>query len=433
MARVFVSYRRADGVYAVGWIVERLERMGVGGMQSAFHDGDLRDGDDFARALDAEVESCDVVIAVMGREWMGRRTNGRARIQDPDDWIVRELSSSLRQHKRVVPVRIGGVEPPLASELHPDIAEIARLQGRPLSEASDLDRLERCVASHLEEIDQERAKRDGLNEPVELPPFPHLRLTATSALVAAIVFGIVPILLPASQFSGRGWMVSAAIAGATAGAVAAVSIALDRWISLVATFRWRKIGLGAALLVVVTSLVSVNIAQVSNLAIQYWIALTLFSAALAAPAIAATAVAVSMPGTTNFDLAGRARHIRVLLTANRQGLALLAILCAAAGPILVVRTVSNDSSDSTGFEIVSSISLAALMAGILLAVHLWTEAKLAPIYAELTRDLTTLPERYVDNAGLDWDGDRLAPTRVAFIVLLPVLVALPVALWAVLG
>ena len=39
MARVFISYRRADGQYAVGWIEERLARLDeVTSVRTAFRD-----------------------------------------------------------------------------------------------------------------------------------------------------------------------------------------------------------------------------------------------------------------------------------------------------------------------------------------------------------------------------------------------------------
>ena len=90
MARVFLSYRRADGRYAVGWIAERLTKLDeVTEVRTAFRDGELRCGDDFPAALAGEIESCDVLVAVIGPNWLGRRAEGTPRIQDPTDWVGR--------------------------------------------------------------------------------------------------------------------------------------------------------------------------------------------------------------------------------------------------------------------------------------------------------------------------------------------------------
>lgn len=43
-----MSYRRADGLYGVGWLAERLRSLdSITGVETAFHDAALRAGDDF--------------------------------------------------------------------------------------------------------------------------------------------------------------------------------------------------------------------------------------------------------------------------------------------------------------------------------------------------------------------------------------------------
>jgi hypothetical protein len=59
MARVFISYRRADGQYAVGWLAQRLAMMETDPtVEVAFRDGDLLAGDNFHDALAEKVREC---------------------------------------------------------------------------------------------------------------------------------------------------------------------------------------------------------------------------------------------------------------------------------------------------------------------------------------------------------------------------------------
>ena len=173
VARVFVSYRRADGVYAVGWLAARLRLLDlVNGVETAFHDSTLRAGDDFPDALQDELDQCDLVIAVISPEWYAAR-DGELRIKDPDDWVVREIATAFSSGTRVLPILIGGAEHPLASQLHDSIADLTRLHTLPFTDGNDLDTIVEHIESHLEEIDIARARLAGLEQPVEVPKLQH--------------------------------------------------------------------------------------------------------------------------------------------------------------------------------------------------------------------------------------------------------------------
>ena len=67
MARVFISYRRADGQYAVGWIEERLREIsGDDGVTTAFRDSDLHKLAFLsrARALGFTIEDCRTLLTL---------------------------------------------------------------------------------------------------------------------------------------------------------------------------------------------------------------------------------------------------------------------------------------------------------------------------------------------------------------------------------
>ncbi|HEY1345771.1 MAG TPA: toll/interleukin-1 receptor domain-containing protein, partial [Streptosporangiaceae bacterium] len=67
--RIFISYRREETAYPVGWLFDRLtEHFGPG---QVFKDVDsIQLGDDFVEVITAAVGSCDVLLAVIGNQWL---------------------------------------------------------------------------------------------------------------------------------------------------------------------------------------------------------------------------------------------------------------------------------------------------------------------------------------------------------------------------
>ena len=190
MARVFISYRRADGQYAVGWIEERLRRLDeVTHLRTAFRDNSLRLGDDLSDRLADEVRDCDVLIAVIGPNWRGVRDDGSARIDESLDWVAREIVSALTEGKRIIPVLIGGAEPLQATDLPESLRPFADLLAVRFDAMDDLDRLEHDLAEYLDELDHERARLRGLDEPIVLSPVRFAAWVWVLALVAGSVAG----------------------------------------------------------------------------------------------------------------------------------------------------------------------------------------------------------------------------------------------------
>jgi hypothetical protein len=92
--RIFVSYRREETAYPAAWLYDRLaDRFGDG---QVFKDVDsIELGDDFAEVITGAVGSCDVLLALIGNQWL-RITDehGRRRLDDPDDFVRVEIAVS---------------------------------------------------------------------------------------------------------------------------------------------------------------------------------------------------------------------------------------------------------------------------------------------------------------------------------------------------
>ena len=75
--RIFISYRREETAYPAGWLYDRLAgRYGDG---QIFKDVDsIQLGDDFVEVITRAVGSCDVLLALIGDQWLDDHRPGWA-------------------------------------------------------------------------------------------------------------------------------------------------------------------------------------------------------------------------------------------------------------------------------------------------------------------------------------------------------------------
>jgi hypothetical protein len=87
----------------------------------------IEPGVDFEEVVNQAVGTCDVLLAVIGRQWLtvadGR---GRRRLDNPDDYVRMELQAALERDVRVIPVLVQGVDMPGSDELPDALKRLAR-------------------------------------------------------------------------------------------------------------------------------------------------------------------------------------------------------------------------------------------------------------------------------------------------------------------
>lgn len=124
---VFISYRVQDTSGETGRLVDALKNHFE--EDQIFMDIDkIEPGVDFTEVLSHSLDTCDVMLAIIGPNWQGRDSNNLSRIKKPDDWVRLELSTALKRNIRVVPVLVDGASLPDVNELPEDLEGLSRRQ-----------------------------------------------------------------------------------------------------------------------------------------------------------------------------------------------------------------------------------------------------------------------------------------------------------------
>src|SRR5256885_9357579 len=100
--RIVVSYRRQDSPGHAGRLHDRLATRF--GMENVFIDVDaIEPGLDFREVIDSAVGACDVLIAVIGRDWLSATdAAGRRRLRDDHEYLRLQLQGPLDPEVPVV-------------------------------------------------------------------------------------------------------------------------------------------------------------------------------------------------------------------------------------------------------------------------------------------------------------------------------------------
>ena len=90
---------------------------------------DIDPGRDFAEALEEALTHSDVLLAIIGPDWLTAEKEGRRRLDDPDDWVRREVVTGLGLGRvQVIPVLVGEAPLPAPDELPEPLQRIPQLQ-----------------------------------------------------------------------------------------------------------------------------------------------------------------------------------------------------------------------------------------------------------------------------------------------------------------
>lgn len=153
---LFINYRGVDShSYGALLYTDMIRRFGE---DLVFLDAEsISAGEDYVLELLARVRSSRVVLAVIGPDWLtATDATGRRAIDNPRDWVRRELAAAFTAGVRVIPVLIDDATLPAADKLPREIAALSTCQARYLRRREPTKDLER-LAADLVAIDPELA------------------------------------------------------------------------------------------------------------------------------------------------------------------------------------------------------------------------------------------------------------------------------------
>ena len=201
--RIFISYRRSDSAAIVGHIYERLAARYK--KESVFRDiNKMPLGKNFYDHIKEELSGCDVVLVVIGPQWLATDAQGQSRIQQSDDPVRLEVEAALQSGATVIPVMVEDAAIPKPAELPESLKTFPALAGTRIN-VEDFDtHLERLMQS-IDGILEQRGKF--------VASFPRwaLRAATGSALAATAVL----VMLGTSTLLGRSPSLALGLAGVT--------------------------------------------------------------------------------------------------------------------------------------------------------------------------------------------------------------------------
>jgi hypothetical protein len=145
MPRVFLSFRKADS----RWLRNRVHQALADrfGSDAVFKSGtSIQAGADFAEILRRQAAESELMLVLIGPDWLDARGEDGARLLDrPHDWVRVEIAAARKAGNRVVPLLLGDATMlPAPAALPDEIAFLAGLQFLRVAEThldGELDRL----------------------------------------------------------------------------------------------------------------------------------------------------------------------------------------------------------------------------------------------------------------------------------------------------
>lgn len=131
---IFISYRRHDTSGHAGRLFDALSaRFGA---SRVFMDIDgIAPGADFWQRITSVIDGCAVVLVVIGDEWLTCANEGHRRLDDPEDFVRREIAAALQRDVTTVPVLVKDAKIPGEHELPDELRGLCRRNAVELSDA----------------------------------------------------------------------------------------------------------------------------------------------------------------------------------------------------------------------------------------------------------------------------------------------------------
>src|SRR5215467_5458681 len=125
MSTIFISYRRAETAGEARALATSLAA--CLSEHSVFMDVDsITLGRDFRRALQERLVSCDLMLVLIGKNWVtSKDQSGQRRLENVNDFIRLEIETALQRNISVTPVLLQGAQMPTPEQLPKSMRDFA--------------------------------------------------------------------------------------------------------------------------------------------------------------------------------------------------------------------------------------------------------------------------------------------------------------------
>ena len=189
MARIFLSYRKADGVAsgARSYLYEKLTNRY--GPDSVFMDVErMQVGSDFRECLNDELQKTEVVIVLIGPEWVKHL---QERAFNQDDFVRLEIETALKQGKPVLPLLLEGAVMPSHTEVPETISAFTFNHGVEIDTG-------RYFKEGVERLCKDLDQHIFNTEPSHKKKKPSLNAAAIATMVLLFILGLAAYQLKSS-------------------------------------------------------------------------------------------------------------------------------------------------------------------------------------------------------------------------------------------
>src|SRR5688572_2093747 len=143
--RIFISYRREDSAGHTGRLFDSL-RSHFGDDSVFFDLSDIDSGQVFGDTIRQAIRSADIVLAIIGPDWLTCTRDGQRRLDDPNDLVRAEITTALANGVPVIPVLLNGTVPPAEPVLPDPLRPLARRDAHDITDERWTYDVERLIA-----------------------------------------------------------------------------------------------------------------------------------------------------------------------------------------------------------------------------------------------------------------------------------------------
>jgi TIR domain len=180
MPKIVISYRRSDSSAIAGRIFDRL--VAHYGEDSIFMDVDhIPFGIDFRAHIQETLLQADVLLAVIGPDWLGVNDASAARIRDKTDPVRVEIETAMARKMPIIPVLVDGAKMPDSAVLPAEFGNFAYLNAAEVATGRDFrTHMERLIGA----LDRTSPEGRKIGTPRSADAETQAEATAASAISA---------------------------------------------------------------------------------------------------------------------------------------------------------------------------------------------------------------------------------------------------------